>query len=206
MDFAHQPTKVLITGGSGTGKSTYWTRFCLGYAAKTKFVYDHEGELAQRLRIKPARTLPELAWAIHSGWVIFDPHARWAGRLEEGFAFFCDFVFRASQDLPGTKLFACDELQCLVDTHTLSDELRLILQTGRRYGIDFAAISQQPNELHNRIRAQLTEIVSFLQVEPRAIEWLVAAGFTDPALRGLRAGEYIARNLRTRGEMRGSVF
>ena len=205
MDLAHQPTKILITGASGTGKSTYWTRCLLGFPARYKFVYDHEGELAARLGVPSLAGLPELAESTARGWAIFDPHRLFPGRIEEGFAFFCDFAFAAGQRLAGRKLFACDELQCLVDTQSLSDELRLILQTGRRYQIDFLGIAQQPNEIHNRVRAQFTEVVSFLQTEALAIDWLARFGFDGEALRHLAPGEFVARTRRGT-EARGRVF
>jgi DNA helicase HerA-like ATPase len=203
----HRSNKVLITGGSGTGKTTYWTRLILGYRAATKFVFDSEGELAYRLDATPATSPAEIGAAIPSGWVIFDPEPMFGSDLERGFAFFSAFAFEASARLPGTKLFACDELQaCVASVQTLSPELRDIMQRGRRRGLDFVGVTHQPNELNNRVRAQLTEVVSFCQVEGRALAWLTAAGFSDSDLRGLRPGEYVARNLRGRGAVRGQVF
>ncbi len=206
MQLSHESTKVLITGASGCGKSTFWTRLILGYPAQTKFVFDHEGELQQRLRVRAAETPAGLALAAASGWCIFDPGRLWPGRGEEAFTFFADFAFQVSSRLPGTKLFACDELQMLIGTHTIPQELRCILQTGRRYGLDCVLVSQQPNELHNKVRAQLTEVVSFVQAEPRAIEWLAGYGFQEEGLRALRPGEFVGRRRGAAAETRGRVF
>lgn len=206
MQLFHRSNKALITGGSGTGKTTYWTRLILGYRAQTKFVFDSEGELAYRLDATPATSPEQIGAAIPSGWVIYDPEPMFGSDLERGFAFFSSFAFEASARLPGTKLFACDELQAFVNVQTLSPELRDIMQRGRRRGLDFVAVTHQPNELNNKVRSQLTEVVSFLQIEERAISWLTAAGFEESDLRGLRPGEFIARNLRGRGAVRGQVF
>lgn len=203
----HRSNKVLITGGSGTGKTTYWTRLILGYRAQTKFVFDSEGELAYRLGATPAASPEQIGAAVPSGWVIFDPEPMFGSDLERAFAFFSSFAFEAAGRLPGTKLFACDELQAFVNVQTLSPELRDVVQRGRRRGLDFVAVTQQPNEVNNKLRGQLTEVVSFLQVEPRAIEWLAGCGFCEDELRSLPPGAFLARNLRGgRGLVRGQVF
>ena len=80
------------------------------------------------------------------------------------------------------------------------------MQRGRRRGLDFVGVTHQPNELNNKVRGQLTEVVSFCQVEQRALEWLVAAGFSAEELRALRPGRFIARNLRGPGSTCGQVF
>ena len=195
-----------MTGRSGTGKTTYWIRYLLGTKAACKFVFDHEGELAFKLRAKPARSSEELAEAVDTGWCIFDPAVLFPGRTQEGFDFFCDFCFQAATRRPGRKIFACDELQKLVVTTGISLELSTILETGRRYGLDAAMISQQPNLLHNRIRNQLTEVVTFSQIDPCAVDWLQSAGFNPDAVRVLRPGEFIARNLNSAQESTGRVF
>lgn len=206
MDLSHKPAKLLVTGASGSGKTTYWTRFLLGVPARYKFVYDHQGELAYRLKFTPATDLDSLADGTLRGWGVFDPARMFPGRTPEGFAFFCDYAFNASTRLAGRKLFACDELQALTDTNTFSAELALVLETGRRYQLDAAMISQAPNLLHNRIRNQLTEVVTFRHGDERALDWLVAAGFGADAVRALPPGQYLARNLATGGEARGRVF
>lgn len=206
MDLAHKPYKLLITGASGSGKSTYWTRYITGTAARIKFVFDHEGEFAYRHKIKPAVTIEELAAGTGHGWAVYDPSVMFAGRLGEGFDFFCDFAFQVSSSLDGRKLFCCDELQKLVGTNQVSPELALVLETGRRYGLDVALITQQPNLVHNRIRNQLTEVVSFRQIDAAPIQWLEGAGFKGEELSALPNGRFVARNLLTGGQATGLLF
>jgi hypothetical protein len=128
------------------------------------------------------------------------------GRTEEAFAFFCDFAFTVSTRMPGRKIFACDELQVLVGTNGITPELALVLETGWRYGLDFAGITQQPNLIHNRVRNQATEVVAFQQMDPRSVDWCEAVGFDPEAIRGLAPGSYLARNLKTGGTAAGRVF
>ncbi len=206
MQLEHKPSKVLIVGCSGSGKTQYWTRYLLGSRARLKFVFDHEGEFAGRLKFRPATTLEQLATAAGRGWCVFDPARLYPGATPEAFAFFLDFAFTLSTQTGGRKLFACDELQAVTDTHTVSPELACVLETGRRYGLDFAAIAQQPNLVHNRVRNQATEVVTFQQMDPRAVDWCAAVGFDPAAVRGLAPGQYLARNLKTGGPAAGRVF
>lgn len=206
MQLTHHPTKILVTGRSGVGKSTYWTRYLLGGPHRFKFVFDHEGELAYRLRALAATSPEQLAAATADGWAIFDPAAMFPGRLAAGFGYFSELSFHLAARLPGQKLFACDELQKLVNTSQLDLGLALVLETGRRYGLDCLMVAQQPNLIHNRIRNQLTEVVSFQQMDDNALDYLRQAGFDPDALRALRPGQFIARNLQSGAATRGAVF
>lgn len=206
MQLDHRPSKVLIAGCSGSGKTLYWTRYLLGSRARCKFVFDHEGEFSSRMRARPARTLPQLAEAAGREWCVFDPATMFPGRTGAAFAFFCDFAFTLATRTPGRKIFACDELQTLVGTNVIIEELSLVLETGRRYGLDFAGITQQPNLVHNRIRNQATEVIAFQQMDARSVEWCESVGFDGDAIRALPPGSYLARNLKSGGTAAGRVF
>ena len=206
MNLAHEPTKVLVTGQSGSGKTTFWTRFVVNTPARIKFVYDHEGECSYRAGINPARTIEELGRAAGTPWCVFDPATMFPGDAEGGWRFFCDFAFSVSNKLQGRKLLCTDELQKITDTHKLSKPFATVLETGRRYELDCAFIAQQPNLLHNRVRNQLTEVVSFLQLDHNAIGWLEGIGFDGQALPALRPGAFLTRNLRNGTSEAGRVF
>jgi hypothetical protein len=80
--------------------------------------------------------------------------------------------------------------------------IKVILQKGRRRGLDGVFIALQPNRLHNDVRAQLTEVVSFQITDKRAAEWLTDFGFTWEDVSTLPPFQFIARNNRG-GEVRG---
>lgn len=207
MVLSHRPTKLLITGKSGSGKSTYFTRFVLGWPAAWRFIYDHEGEFAQRTGLPAAHSPREMLEHLQRRrWVIYDPARDFPGDVIRGFDFFCEWCFTVSQRLPGKKLVGCDELQKLTGTNQVSWELACIVETGRRYEIDTAFISQQPNLIHNRLRNALTEVATFCQVDANALQFLVGVGFDEAEIRGLRPGEYSVRNLNTGAGERGRVF
>jgi hypothetical protein len=207
MQLTHRPTKLLITGRSGTGKSTYFTRFVLGSRYHFRFVFDHEGEFQQRTRYPAAVTQEDLVNHLDARrMVIFDPAAMFPGRTQEAFAFFCEWVFVVCEHLPGRKLFACDELQKLTGTAAVSWEFACILETGRRRGIDLAMISQAPNLIHNRVRNSLTECVTFVHNDANAVQFLLDVGFGEEDVRNLAPGAFICRDLVTQTKETGRVF
>jgi hypothetical protein len=206
QQISHKPTKILTTGNSGTGKSTFYTRYILNAIYDRKFIFDHEGEFQQRLDCGACYKLSELpAWTQEFPVVVYDPSEEFSADLPLAFESFCKFVFEASKQLPGKKLMCCDELQKLIGVNTVSRPLAAILETGRRRGLDTIMVTQQANAVHNRVREQLTEIVTFKQLTDNAIEFLAQMGFSAEELRGLEPLHYVDRNLLTGKEYRGEI-
>ena len=205
LQLNHRAYKLLITGKSGSGKSTYFLRTLLGLPARCRFILDHKGEVAMRLGARPCLTVQDLAAAVPSGWVVFNPSVLFQGRRPDGFAFFCDFVWEICGSMPGTKIFAVDELQQFLGTQTLPPELAAVLEDGRIRGLDAVLISSQPNIIHNRIRNQITEVAAFKTEEKNALDWLESRGFEPGQVAGLARGQFICRN-ESGAESRGQVF
>lgn len=201
MNFKHQSWKVLITGASGMGKTRYFLSLIERTPAALKFVFDHQGEFAVRARVRSARTLKEFVGPV----ICFDPAQMFPGRTEEAFRFFCDFAFTVARHTRGRKLFCCDELQKLIGTsnHEMPQELRTLLETGRREELDFVAIAQSPNTIHTRVRNQMTEIVCFRQADERATRFVEQLGIVDA--RKLAPGEYRRLEVNTGALYRGRV-
>lgn len=204
--FNHPSKKVLVTGVSGTGKTTLFEKLIRNEKARWKFVFDHQGEFSARFGHKAATDISELCeQTARAGYVIFDP-VKFANEpgtdgerrgLPGAFAFFCDYVFAMSETLRGRKIIVCDELQKLVTNTKTPDELLCILDTGRRYQLDFFAISQAPNLIHNAIRNQITEVFSFRQNDKNAVQYLADSGFDENKIRNLERFAYLWRNLAT---------
>jgi hypothetical protein len=210
MDYQHKPSRLLITGKSGTGKSEYFIRYVEAVCSRytTVFVFDHEGEFSDRTGWPAARTLEELEKPKHVQ--CFDPIDLYPGDKQTAFEFYCDYVFQYAQcheDRGEQFLFGCDELQKIgIDTDVLPPDLSCLVETGRRYCIDTVFIAQQCNLIHNRLRNQVTEVVTFRHEEKRALQWLCEYGFSEDELRSLNpVGEYIARTDRGQ-ESRGNIF
>jgi len=202
MQISHKRFHLGIFGGSGTGKTTYAMRYLAAAAARMAFIFDPENEFSDRMKILPARTVWEIDQALQCGWVCFDPHTMFPGRLEDALEFFTAFTIEASKCIPGRKLFVVDELGRYMSGHDVPHVLKVLVQTGRRYGIDGVFIGQQPNELHNTVRCQLSEVVCFQLTDDTALEFPRKFGFDAEAVRRLAPFRFIARNNQG-GEERG---
>jgi hypothetical protein len=199
-------TKTLITGRSGRGKTTLFLERICASQAQTFFVFDHEGEFAAHARRPAAKYPDQMIEQLNRGFVLYDPEQMFPGDLPAAFDFYCEWSFEMAGTRPGKKLFCCDELQKLVGTNTISHELALVMETGRRRGLDFLGIAQGMNLVHNRVSGQLSEVVTFHQVNHRSIEALESMGFNGDEVRALGMGEYLALDLDagefTRGQTR----
>lgn len=204
MNIAHKPTKLLVTGKSGSGKSTYWLKFIRNSGYAKYFIYDHELEFHLRTGIPAVQSITEEAIR-ENQFLVYDPAREWPGSAPDGFNYFSELVYRVCQQFPGKKLFACDELQKLLGTDTVSPEFSTLIETGRREEIDTAFVSQQPNLIHNRIRNQLTEVVTFAQVDRRAIQFLEDVGYQETEVRGLQELEFISLDLMTMSQRKGQI-
>lgn len=211
----HPPTKILISGNSGSGKSTFATAVLLNSSHTYKFIFDQEGESQARLGFAAAVDEEGLLEQLEQGWIIFDPSEKFEGDLAGALEFFSQWVFRVKKAINqedkengrpfSTALFFCDELQNLIDAHSMPRGLRTILEMGRRQGIDTLLCTQQPNVVHNRTRNQITEVVAFSQVDAAAVEYLEDMGFDGNAVRRLDAGEWQLLQMRTRVFQTGRI-
>jgi hypothetical protein len=196
MQLNHKRFHLGVFGGSGTGKTTYALKFVANAPARCVFLFDAEGEFSDRLNVQPARTVFELDAAVSTGWVCFDPHNMFPGDLERALSFFCTLAMAYSKRLPGRKFFVVDELGQYVAGSSIPPQLKLLVQSGRRCGLDGVFIGQQPNEIHNTVRCQLTEVVCFQLTDDCALEFPKKFGFNPESIRALGPFEYIARNNR----------
>jgi hypothetical protein len=84
-----------------------------------------------------------------------------------------------------------------VDANNVPPELICILDTGRRYQLDFYAICQAPNRIHNAVRNQITEVWTFRQSDKNAVAYLVDNSFNEDEIRNLQGHDCLWRNLST---------
>ena len=204
MNFSHIPDKELITGTSGSGKTTLLLKRIRENRGHYKFVFDAEGQIAFHLKCRPALTLDDCNRQIMAGVCVFNP-SQLFDDVDEGFEFFCDYTFTLSQKLPGKKWFYADEVQDHSETHYCSPWLRRIAQKGRWWSLDVCCISQQPNELHNKLRNTFTRVSTFQQIDDTAFVYLKRYGFQPDQVRALPPGQFITR-YKTGEEVRGEVF
>ncbi|MFO1487969.1 MAG: type IV secretion system DNA-binding domain-containing protein [Verrucomicrobiota bacterium] len=202
--YDHPAKRELVTGASGTGKTTFFEKLLRGEKARLKLVFDHQGEFSDRFNLPAVVDFEGLYKAVSiGGWVVFDPIKLINSVDSEGrrlgiagaFDVFCEQVFMFATETPGRKILICDELQKVTDTNKGGDHFLNCLETGRRYELDFMGISQAPNLIHNRVRNQLTKIFAFRLTDVNALRFLKDNSFDDQKIRNLPNGKYVWRNL-----------
>ena len=145
-----------------SGKSTFALRYLVGDRSLTcRFLFDPEGEFSTRLGLRAARSAQECELALDDGFVVFDPHTMFAGRLEEALEWFCTFAFDASSRMPGAKLLLLDEVWKYCTPGSIPMPLATCIQTGRKRGLGMAFATQRPNRLNESITNETTELVCF---------------------------------------------
>ena len=150
---------------------------------------------------------------LRTRWAIYDSTAEYPGAVQAGFAFFAEWAFDMSVVLDAelgdcAKLFACDELQKLIDGHNSPWPLDNLLQTGRRWGLEAIFCTQAPNLIHNSVRGQINEWVMFKTTSRNAMAVLAAEedGVNVEEIRDPPKGAYVIVKTDTGAESRGRVF
>ena len=205
MAHRHRKFHLMVLGTSGYGKSTFAEKFiahCPGTSCV--FIFDPDGDFADEMGLTPCTTPAEIDRTVKTGFVCYDPGIMFPGEPEKGLDYLCRYAFERSKRLPGRKFLVIDELGTQCNGGNIPKHLKICVQRGRHESLDCVFISHTPNEIHNSIRAQVTEVVCFnLNVdEGVAATWLKNFGFNLDELRKLPPFHYIARNKRG-GEARG---
>lgn len=201
MNFDHRADRKLITGKAGSGKTTYFLRYLVRHRADWKLCFDPEREIARKLRWPVCTDVPSLnAAVVGRSPVCFDSTPLFPGDREGGFAFFCRWAFAVCKELNGIKLIAVDELQSVQRPGPggIPTALAEMMDEGRRHEIDCLFIAQGVHRVHEKIRTQLTEIITFCHTDRLPLAWLAQDGFVPEEVAALRyPGGFIRRNLHT---------
>ena len=213
----HPSIKVCIAGISGTGKSTLLEKLIRREHAKWIFVYDHkDGDQARRFGVTPCKTIEEMeAAVIRGGLLIFDyrffrdgdGNRPFAGKREDGFEFFIEWVESIVRIMRGKKILFADELQALVNENSKPDKLVSMMDELRTFQLDFYFCTSAMNVIHNGVRKQFTEIWAFKQGDKASTVSLEEKGFDRDELMNLKYGEWLYKNGNTgKSERGGKAF
>lgn len=205
LQIENKRSVTICAGVSGTGKSTFALRYLVNADLAARFCFDPDGEFANRLDLKPAGDIYGLCKAFVQGWVLFDPHDLFAGRVTEGFNFFCEWAYVISGRIPGSKVLVVDEVWKYCTPATIPEELALVTQTGRKRGLGLLVNTQLPHKLNGSILNECSEFVGFRLQHERALEKAADFGFNGEELRTLPDLSFVARNLDSGGELRGRI-
>jgi hypothetical protein len=211
MQVHHKPTKILIVGKSGSGKTTYMLRYVMHSGHETVFIFDHKGEFEEREDLVPSLTLDDCGERLKNGEkiVCYQHHSEYPGDADVGFQDFCAWVFRVCRVLREdgkSRLFVCDEVNRFTGTSDMGDDFRCLIEDGRLQGLDFIGTSHAANQIHNRLRLQLSEIVALRTIDPRPLQFLEENGFNPEEVKELQTGEFIAKDLDNDEFSRGKLF
>lgn len=195
LQLRHPRSITLVCGVSCSGKSTFAIRYLLNVqGVACRFVFDPEGEVASRLKLPAAATAAQLEADLASGWVIFDPHSMFPGRLADAFQFFCEWVFACACRGPGRKICLVDEVWKYCSPHAIPDELALCVQTGRKRGLEMVFCTQRPNRLNEAITNEVSELVCFRLQGENAIDLVEMIGVPKNRVADLPMGTFLALN------------
>lgn len=195
MQLDHPGRRLLIFGKSGFGKTVLLRRFILGASYAATFIFDHDGQYAYKNKITPAFSPADIdAQMASRRFVVFMPLRMFPGRKIAAFAFFSEYAYRWAQDFPGEKLFAVDEIQKFVPNNSLPVEFSELYEEGRHYGFDFAVSTQAPNRVHNGLRGQATEIITFQVTDETPLKALKQLDFDIERVKNLPRGSFIMRD------------
>lgn len=209
----HPSIKVLITGISGSGKTTLLEKIVareLLKISRTKkrwwvFIYDHKDrDMEKRFGVAPCYTKEELNCATaRGGVVIFNPSKMFPGNREEGFEWWCKWLWSVKSAIKGVKIIIADELQSLVGISSKPRPLCVILDEGRTFEMDCYFISQAVNAIHNAVRNQIREVFVMMQGDENGWTWLIDKGFSKTEILSLTNGLWLYKNLNTGTSAKG---
>ena len=152
----------VVTGASGTGKSTYAILVLGNGNFKCRFIFDpRDDEMAIRVQRRSCRVKEELYAALATGWVIFNPHTMFPGDTKKAFAMFCEWAWTVSGKMPGQKVFYVDEVWRYTSPHYIPPPFAICLMDGRKSGIGTLLTTHSPHRMNEVIMGEATELISF---------------------------------------------
>lgn len=193
IDYGASRDVVLVSGISGSGKTSFCLRLLANTKAPYRFVWDPDAQLSNRLGMPCAQAESELACALDTGWVIFDPNSMFPGRHAEGFAWFAGWVFSTCAHLQGRKWLLVDEVWRYCNNLTIPAPLAECVQTGRVRGLSCVFATQRPNRLNESILNEVTEVVGFRTQGPNALRILQDLGLDCDRVAELPKGAFLSK-------------
>lgn len=192
----HKPIKILVVAQSGSGKTTYVIRYVKNSHHTHKIIFDHKLEFLARESIEPYYSRDELIEAVirKEPIISYNHLEEFPGNAQGAFEWFCEWVYEVAKVTQKPMLFVCDEVNRFTGSTTNDWEFMQSIEDGRLWGLDFIGTSHGANSIHNRLRAQLTEIVAMKTQEPLPLKWLEGHGFDTNEVSNLNVGEFILKD------------
>ena len=206
-DYSNPSRLTLIVGQGSSGKTTFGLRYLLNGNFACRFIFDDRGQVADRLKLKPAGTAKECEEALATRWVCLNPHVMFPGdKLKAGFRWFCQWAFGCAQRGPGQKVLFIDELWQWCDGLSIPTELENVARTGRVHGLELITATHSPRDYHRDLRRLVTEWVCFNTVEPADLDAIRPYYSAVDKCAQLPRGSFLAYNRESGAELAGRLF
>jgi hypothetical protein len=198
---------TLACGVSRCGKTIFFLRYLVARTDLVcRFIFDPLGKMAEACGLVCAETEAELELAVEDGWVFFDPATMFPGDDAAGFDWFCRWSYARAQRLCQPTALLCDEVWMFQSKQKFPQPLACWIQNGAKYRCEVLLATHDPHKLNSSLDGQLTEIVCFFLLGDKQLDYVERLGLSRAEVQSLPNGSFIARDPRTRGELRGKVF
>ena len=227
-DYSLEPQNTLVTGMTGSGKTTFIIRLILNALAVQRcnptpaacvFIFDDEVRTSPRLGINAITTEHGFESAMSRRVVAFNPVTMFTPNESDrdlfatkrrAFRWFCTKVYEVCQWGPGQKIISIPEIWRFCTPDSIPMEFARLMQMGRELNTHVICDTQHPERVNQSVLGASTELVCFKLLGPesdalRAIGKLGA----DAAIIGAMdfpKGRFIAYNRLTGGKVSGKMF
>ena len=210
IDYGATRAVTLVTGRSGTGKTTFCLRYLVNASQlRGRWIWDADGQISARLGLPAASTADELEASLEDGWSIYDPNSMWPGRHGEGFAWFSAWAYAAAARTAGPSVLLVDEVWRYCTPHAIPQPLAECIQTGRVRGLSCMFATQRPNKLNGAVVNEVTECVAFRLQDRMGLAIVEECGLPASEVSALVPGSWLAvsceTGARSSGRLWGSV-
>ena len=127
-------------------------------------------------------------------------------RDQNGFRWWCQWVFDVCQRGPGRKLVCIPEIWEVCNPDSIPHEFALLSQAGRELGVELVLDTQRPELVNASITGAATELVCFKLLSPDALNAVKKLGADRDAVAALPLGTFVGYNRLSAGMLTGKVF
>jgi hypothetical protein len=212
VSYLLNPQSTLITGMTGSGKTTFVVRYLMNRMRNQGkpacvFIFDNLTRMQPRLRIPMLYTAKDLDEALPTRWVCFNNSRMFPGDTRTAFRWFCFWIFDVCRSGPGEKIVCFPEVWQHCTEDSIPQEFAMLAQAGRELNIHLIVDTQQPEKLNDSIVNCRTETVAFrCQEGSDAARQMERLGFNRGEIQNLPPGTFIAKNNISGGQLKGKLF
>ncbi|MDD5139396.1 MAG: hypothetical protein PHY43_03930 [Verrucomicrobiales bacterium] len=193
-DFTLKPCSTVITGMTGTGKTTLAFLHLLKTPCACRFIFDDMGQAAARLKLPHVSTPKQLEASLQTRWSCFNPHPMFRGDVNAAHEFWCKWVFETSRRTRHKKIAFTDEAWRFQDRENISQEMSVLSQMGRSENIEQLTTTLEPHRMNSALLGSATELICFRLQDSIDLKKIQGLGADADAVSRLPLGSFISYN------------